>query len=237
MHVKCPNRCNEAAEEYRVRQELLTRVKAEGARKKREYIDFGRRAKQNRDEEIRKLNGKLSGLETDVARLETLKEEAKRQENRLSGLVLQGSADTCHRKLGHTKHFLESLKARLDAVAERIHELEDIEESDAESLKRKIHELRQSWDSLDTHSLNSLPLLLDETVSSDVSEYDSAPPESDSSNEQTWTGMLAEIFDRCARPVFFIAQNLAQGKIALSDLDSAKQGKKIISHSPSSHYV
>jgi DNA repair exonuclease SbcCD ATPase subunit len=212
--------CNQVASAYKVQEDAKRLAREQGFQKKQAYIAHGVKTRAEIEAKIKQVSARLEYLESEVLRLEPLRASAEEAVSQMARVSEKGSAEQCRSKLSHTKHYLLEFKEKLTDIDNRIGELDG--DRGFEELKQKITDLHHAWDSLDTESFLSLPLLSDTDVSANDTFYQSESASEE--NSQVWTSMMAELFDNCARPMFSFAKNLVRGRIAVTDADSAQSG-------------
>ncbi|CAJ0896174.1 13612_t:CDS:10 [Entrophospora sp. SA101] len=89
--VQCPNVCKKVGEEYRKHVEGLIKIQTEGVRKKQEYIEYGRKLREEREANLNRLKTELEAAKTRVQeRLETnhlLHEKIELMHNQIKALL------------------------------------------------------------------------------------------------------------------------------------------------------
>ncbi|CAG8502938.1 18603_t:CDS:10 [Acaulospora morrowiae] len=126
--VECPNICKEVGMEYRKSLRELTALRAQGAKKKHEYIEYGKKLKMERINNLEDLK-----VELDAAKIKSSSNINAIAYNIITAALkkikqLENSSDSsknkeCFRKIKNYKERIKRLKDRIDAQQEDIETL------------------------------------------------------------------------------------------------------------------
>ncbi|CAG8501853.1 6391_t:CDS:10 [Acaulospora colombiana] len=145
--IECPNVCEEVGKEYRKKVKELNALREQGAKKKLEYIDYGKKLKEERKNSLEILKGELAAVKLKVEEKEAALKKIKQSE---------ASSDSPKNKehAERIKKYQERIK-RLKDHADALHE-------DVETLLKILKDMK------DGHN----PNYHDMAVKSAITAYD-----------------------------------------------------------------
>ncbi|CAH1764884.1 7729_t:CDS:10 [Entrophospora sp. SA101] len=126
--VQCPNVCKKVGEEYRKHVEGLIKIQTEGVRKKQEYIEYGRKLREEREANLNRLKTELEAAKTRV-------------QERLAALKKAQDAEKNHALQTNTKETNHLLHEKIELMHNQIKALLDILKNLKSSHNPNYHDL------------------------------------------------------------------------------------------------
>ncbi|CAG8463190.1 9967_t:CDS:10 [Ambispora gerdemannii] len=116
--IQCPNNCEQVGFEHRKHLREIARTQAEGARIRREYIEYGKELRLERQADLERLQIELLAAKERVKERKEVLEQAEEEERRQ--IQLTTKPNVARKALKKCKERVESLHERIDKLHENI---------------------------------------------------------------------------------------------------------------------